>query len=138
MYINLKRATALMAAVLILTGCSAVPDDVKDNNAATKNVTDSSTAELKHIAVGELDGDVEKAFSKEYSQFTFAKGITVDIPDELQKCTFKQVSGYEENYEKIFSRFFDKAELESEEISKETSFDGIMITRTVRAVMTQA
>lgn len=125
MYISLKIATALMAAVLMLTGCSAVPDDVKDNNAAAKNVTDSSTAELKTIAVGELDGDVEKALSKEYSQFTFAKGITVDIPDELQKCTFKQVSGYEENYEEIFSRFFDKAELESEEISKETSFDGM-------------
>ncbi len=123
---NLKRAAALIAAAVILTGCASVPSDVKDNKGDTKGVSDSETAELEQIAVSDLEGDVQTALSKEYSQFAFAEGIKVDIPDELQKCTFKQVSGYEENYAGIFSRFFDKAELAGEEISKDTGADGMV------------
>lgn len=120
----MKKISILLLA-LLLAGCAKTPDNIQNNSQSEKKEA-NPIKEIQKIPVGELKDDTEKALSYDYSNFTFANGIDVSLPDEYLQCSFTQTENFEENYQDILSRFFDADTLSKEDIVKETSSDGMI------------
>lgn len=119
------RKISILLLALLLAGCAKTPDNIQNNSQSEKKEA-NPIKEIQKIPVGELKDDTEKALSYDYSNFTFANGIDVSLPDEYLQCSFTQTENFEENYQDILSRFFDADTLSKEDIVKETSSDGMI------------
>lgn len=120
--IIMKKTRLILALVMALAavGCSEVPEDVKSrteaNNAALSEAQNHSdrTGEVKFNSTDELQADTEKALKEKYSNFIVSDKISINIPSEITKCDFKQVSNYCVNAEKLVGPFFDESLLDGE------------------------
>jgi len=118
--VKAKSVFISFIAMVVLSSCTEVPEDVKSRteakNAALSEAQNHSdrTGEVKFISTDELQVDTEKALKEKYSNFIVSDKISINIPSEITKCDFKQVSNYCVNAEKLVDQFFDESLLDGE------------------------
>ncbi|MCD8095098.1 MAG: hypothetical protein LUE12_03095 [Ruminococcus sp.] len=114
----MKKPLLLAASLLLLTSCAR-------SDVASSNESEEEALNVELISVDELADDVEAALKKTPSNFVLSNYINVELPDEYYECDFQQISGFDENYESIFSSFFDEEVYKDAEIVHETTIDAM-------------
>ncbi len=112
-----KRVLIAALCTLLLTSCAK--SDKKTADSSEEN------SDLDFISVDKLSEDVIEALEKEPSNFILSDNINVELPDEYYECDFQQISGFDENYESIYSSLFDEDVYKNAEIAHETTNDGM-------------
>ncbi|MCD7741571.1 MAG: hypothetical protein LUI06_05160 [Ruminococcus sp.] len=112
-----KRVLIVALCTLLLTSCAK--SDKKTADSSEEN------SDLDFISVDKLSEDVSEALEKEPSNFILSDNINVELPDEYYECDFQQISGFDENYESIYSSLFDEDVYKNAEIAHETTDDGM-------------
>ncbi|MCD8095536.1 MAG: hypothetical protein LUE12_05345 [Ruminococcus sp.] len=114
----MKKSFLLAASLLLLTSCAK-------SDGASSNESEEEALNVELISVDELADDVEAALKKTPSNFVLSNYINVELPDEYYECDFQQISGFDENYESIYSSFFDEDIFKDAEITHNTTSDGM-------------
>ena len=128
-----KHIMTLALAVLLLSSCADVPEDVKQREAERQNQQSAAAADgdgersgdLDYIPTSELGADVEKALAGQYRNMIISDKIRFELPEDYVKLSFTQASDYDSNAEELARKFFTY-----EEFSKMT------FERTVEPVVT--
>jgi hypothetical protein len=120
-----SQLVVCMSVVLICTACTKTPDSVKENSKSVSENTNGITS-IQYISTDKLDDDIQNALDKSYSQFNLSDDINVELPEKYCESSFTQAEGFDEKYEAVFSRFFDKSTLADVSISQEESYDGMV------------
>ena len=115
-----KHIMTLALAALLLSSCADVPENVR--SAAGEREARSSVEEIPERLsrtgpLSEINADAAAAIAKSYSQFEFAPGVSVSVPERIDLYDFRQAENFNSDPAEVMERFFDPDTLSSQEFS---------------------
>ncbi|MBQ2580778.1 MAG: hypothetical protein II574_04020, partial [Ruminococcus sp.] len=112
-----SRIAIIMLLVICLcccVSCRQVPGNVKDKEHFSNSEISISP---QYISPSELNSTSAEALRGNYNQIRL-ENIQLSLPTQLSEVGFEQISGFEKEYEKLFSSAFGSSVLSTEKIQK--------------------
>lgn len=118
-----KKFFIAIITMLLLVGCSSVPDEVKQdmNNYRDSNISDNEI-EFSYIDVTDLKKNSESALKKEYGQFNISDKVKFIQPDEINILEFTPISGFNKKANEAMPCFFEKSIIDSQNIIEDDEY----------------
>lgn len=113
----MKKIIALMLAAAMLCACQQTPQNVKDKE---HHENSEIVVSQEKIPPAELAQSSEQALKESYNQIKL-ENIRPDLPEQIEKLSFKQISGFEENYKSVLDSVFGKSGWDAAKVEKKTS-----------------
>ncbi len=113
----MKKLITVILAAAMLCACQQTPQNVKDKG----HYENSGIAVSKEmISPSQLEESSQQALEENYNQIKL-ENIKLALPEQVEKLSFGQVSGFEESYKSVFDSVFGKGGWDAAKVAKKTS-----------------
>lgn len=108
------RCLAILSIILLLlTGCSKVPQEVTNNmnkqyGSEFSNIKKTQNNDLEYDTIDNIFKTIDEVTSNNYSNIRFANKFEINKPTEIGSMRFHQISDFNDNSTEIIKNFVGK------------------------------
>lgn len=99
-----------ISIVLLVSGCQAAPDDVKEKSKKYQQAEDVEKTDIKYVSVGHILDNQEEVLNKTYQNLEFQKTVHLEQPDSVSVLSLTVANPFtsKEKFADLCSEFFGK------------------------------